>query len=132
MENESAMDKDERESSWTRRLLPGGSDPDPRLSLANERTFLAWIRTALGLIALGVGVATFVSTQLDRGFAVALSAGLIIIGGAVAAASWIRWISVERALRARRAIPSPRMGPALAFGVSVMAAVAIIAVVLAL
>ena len=119
-------------SSWSRRLLPGGTDPDPNLSLANERTFLAWIRTALGLIALGIGVATFVSTQLDRGLAVVLSAGLIIIGGAIAAASWIRWLSVERALRDRRGIPWSRMGPALALGISLMAVVAIVAVVLAL
>ncbi len=119
-------------SNWTQRILPGGTDPDPNLSLANERTFLAWIRTSLGLIALGVGVATFVSTQLDRGLAVFLSAGLIVIGGAIAAASWMRWLAVERALRDHRGIPSPRMGPALAVGVSLMAAVAIVAVILAL
>jgi putative membrane protein len=116
--------------SWTERLLDDGSNPDPNLSLANERTFLAWIRTALGLIALGIGVATFVSTQLERGLAVVLATGLIIIGGAIAAASWLRWLAVERALRNRRGVPIPRMGPALAFGISVMAAIAIVAVVL--
>lgn len=120
------------ESGWTHRLLSEGSDPDPRVSLANERTFLAWIRTALGLIAVGIGVATFVSTQLARGLAVLLAAGLIIIGGAIAAASWFRWLSVERAVRSGSGIPPTRMSPMLALGVTFLAAVAIVAVVLAL
>lgn len=42
---------------WTDRLLAEGDDPDPRFSMANERTFLAWIRTALALIAGGIGLA---------------------------------------------------------------------------
>lgn len=116
--------------SWTKRLLDDGSNPDPNLSLANERTFLAWIRTALALVALGIGVATFVSNQLERGLAIVIATGLIVMGGAIAAASWLRWLAVERALRERKGIPIPRMGPALAFGISVMAAVAIVAVVL--
>ena len=33
--------------------------PDIRFTLANERTFLAWLRTAIGLIAAGVAVFHF-------------------------------------------------------------------------
>ena len=33
-----------------------GTDPDPRFSLANERTYLAWIRTSLALLAAGEGL----------------------------------------------------------------------------
>lgn len=33
-----------------------GSEPDPRFTLANERTFLAWIRTVLAVITGGVAV----------------------------------------------------------------------------
>ncbi len=33
-----------------------GEAPDYRFSLANERTFLAWVRTALGFLAAGVGL----------------------------------------------------------------------------
>ncbi|WP_009473397.1 MULTISPECIES: YidH family protein [unclassified Rhodococcus (in: high G+C Gram-positive bacteria)] len=36
-----------------------GTDPDPRFTLANERTFLAWIRTSLGLLAAAVGFQAF-------------------------------------------------------------------------
>ena len=39
-----------------RRVLGPGVEPDPRFSLANERTFLAWIRTGLALIAGGVAI----------------------------------------------------------------------------
>ena len=34
-----------------------GTEPDPRFTFANERTFLAWIRTALGFLAAGVAIA---------------------------------------------------------------------------
>ncbi|WP_283215114.1 DUF202 domain-containing protein [Pseudofrankia sp. DC12] len=37
-----------------------GTDPDYRFSLANERTFLAWIRTALALLAGGIAVVQIV------------------------------------------------------------------------
>ena len=37
--------------AWQHRLLAGGDEPDPRFTLANERTFLAWVRTALALLA---------------------------------------------------------------------------------
>jgi putative membrane protein len=52
--------------SWLSRLaayLPrtverdaGGTEPDPRFTFANERTFLAWSRTALALVVAGLGV----------------------------------------------------------------------------
>ena len=34
-----------------------GEEPDARFSYANERTFLAWNRTALALIGVGLAVA---------------------------------------------------------------------------
>ena len=47
------------ERGWfTRRVFPTGGEPDPRFTLANERTFLAWIRTALGLLAGGIALGT--------------------------------------------------------------------------
>jgi putative membrane protein len=113
------------------RLLGGGTDPDPRFSLANERTFLAWIRTGLGLIALGVGVATFVSTQMARGVSLLLAAGLVLLGGGISAASWFRWLRVERSMRRGEGIPASRLAPFLALSIALLAVLSVIGVVLA-
>ncbi|WP_461636477.1 YidH family protein, partial [Glutamicibacter soli] len=43
-------------SKLARTLLPEGSEPDPRFTLANERTFLAWIRTSLAFLAGGIAL----------------------------------------------------------------------------
>ena len=117
-----------RTPQWITRRLSEGIDPDPRFSLANERTFLAWIRTALGLIALGVAVATFVSSQKAQGIALLLAAALVAIGGISAAGSWGRWLSVERAMRAGRGIPPSSLAPALALAIGIVAVLAIVAV----
>ena len=47
-----------RVSAWA---LGGGTEPDPRFTLANERTFLAWIRTSLAMVAGGIAVEAFTS-----------------------------------------------------------------------
>ena len=110
--------------------MSNGTDPDPRFSLANERTFLAWVRTALGLIALGVAVATFVSTQETKGVSLVLSGVLVLLGGVLAAGSWWRWLSVERAMRDGHGIPPSTLAPFLAVGIGVIAVIAIIAIVI--
>ena len=119
------------ESRWASRLLADGADPDPRFSLANERTFLAWIRTGLGLIALGVGVATFVSTQMVRGLSLLVAAGLVLLGGLICAAAWFRWLRVERSMRLGQGIPPSRLAPFVAFGMAILAVLSVIGVVLA-
>ena len=40
---------------WPAWVYGVGDDPDPRFSLANERTFLAWIRTGLAFVTAGLG-----------------------------------------------------------------------------
>jgi|LakMenE01Jun11ns_1017448.scaffolds.fasta_scaffold9847031_1 putative membrane protein len=119
-----------RTPSWINRRLSNGTDPDPRFSLANERTFLAWVRTALGLIALGVAVATFVSTQETKGVSLLLAAVLVLLGGILAAGSWWRWLSVERAMRDGHGIPPSTLAPFLAVGIGVISVLAIVAVVI--
>lgn len=119
-----------RTPSWINRRLSNGTDPDPRFSLANERTFLAWVRTALGLIALGVAVATFVSTQETKGVSLLLAAVLVLLGGILAAGSWWRWLSVERAMRDGHGIPPSTLAPFLAVGIGVISVLAIIAIVI--
>ncbi len=101
------------------------TEPDYRFTLANERTFLAWIRTALGLIAGGVAV-----TQLLEPFAVSwgrrgLATALIAAGAAVAAASVRRWQRVQRAMRADADLPTTHL-PALLTGFLLIVGVAVL------
>lgn len=59
-------------------------DPDSRARthLANERTFLAWVRTGLSLIALGLVAAQFLQPDLLPGFPIStVFAVLLIVGG---------------------------------------------------
>ncbi|WP_131739998.1 YidH family protein [Actinomadura roseirufa] len=111
---------------WTDRLLAEGSDPDPRFTLANERTFLAWIRTALALIAGGVGVALsghLIQTPLRNG----LAAGFAVTGALVAALAFRRWLRTERALRRDETLPPPALAPIMAYGLAIAAIVLLVA-----
>lgn len=88
-------------------------EPDYRFTLANERTFLAWIRTALALIAGGVAVA-----QLLPPFPVpwgrhGLATLLVAAGAVLAAASVRRWQQVQRAMRGGDVLPPTRLPAAL-------------------
>ena len=49
----------ETKGRWPGFVYAGGEEPDYRFSFANERTFLAWIRTGLALLAAGVAVDAF-------------------------------------------------------------------------
>jgi putative membrane protein len=94
--------------------------PDVRFSFANERTFLAWNRTALALIATGVA-----ATQLLPSFHIAggrriLGLPLIGLGAVVAAASLRHWRSSERAMRRGDPLPHSPMPFILATGVAIV------------
>ncbi len=105
-----------------------GSDPEPRTSFANERTFLAWIRTSLAMVVAGLAI-----IQLLPEFSVPfgrriIGLPLIVLGFLMAVGSHRRWERNERALRLREGIPHSELPGIIAYGVS---AVAIIAAVLA-
>jgi putative membrane protein len=122
---------DSRRSRFAERLLPGGTEPDPRFTLANERTFLAWIRTSLALLAGGIAVEAFTTDVFPEPIRRALSVLLLILGMLLSAGSAIRWLRVEASLRSNRPLPLPLIGPLLAAGCAVAAAVVIAVVVLA-
>lgn len=112
---------------WPRRVYAEGSDPDPRFTFANERTFLAWIRTGLGFLAAGVAIAA-VSRLNDRlGIEVKL-ASLILIGcGLVCAVgAFTRWMINERAMRLGHPLPS---SPLLVLVTGIVALAGIVALV---
>ena len=105
-------------------------EPDYRFTLANERTFLAWLRTSLSLLAAGVAV-----VQLVPAFAIpgarAVTGGLLAALAVVAAASGVlRWRSVETAIRRDRPLPPQRIPWVLAAGLVVLALFGLILIVL--
>lgn len=91
-----------------------GKTPDYRFTLANERTFLAWIRTALALMAGAVGIDQF-STQLGSPLLRQSLALLLVSAGALMAGiAWRRWRNNEYAMRLTRDLPYTRYLFALA------------------
>ena len=105
-----------------------GEEPDERFTMANERTFLAWIRTALALVAAGLAAAQFLRLHPD-GLRLAVALPLIALGALAGAGSYRRWERSERALRLGQPLPYSSFKPTLAYGV---AATAVICGVLAL
>ncbi|MFZ2178282.1 MAG: DUF202 domain-containing protein [Rhodococcus sp. (in: high G+C Gram-positive bacteria)] len=105
-----------------------GKHPDYRFTLANERTFLAWVRTALALMAAGVAVAQFVpgpaAIRHGLGFV------LIGVGGVLSAVSYAHWERNERAMRLGEQLPHspiPRLVSAL-LALAALAALVLIVV----
>lgn len=114
---------------WVARLRAEGTEPDPRFSFANERTFLAWIRTALAVMAAGIALEAFGPEFRVGWLRPAVAAGLVGIGVVLAVGSFRRWLNAERALRTNRPLPAPRLAPFLAYGVALVAVLAVLAVV---
>ncbi|GAA1342671.1 DUF202 domain-containing protein [Kocuria palustris] len=110
-------------SPFAARLLGGGGEPDPRFTLANERTFLAWIRTALGLLAGGIALEAFAGDLIPQTVRVVLAAGLIALSMVVAISASVRWLRVERAMRRRAPLPLAIMAPVLSLGAALAAGV---------
>lgn len=96
-----------------------GEAPDYRFTLANERTFLAWVRTSLAMMAAGVAVVQFVpGLPVIRH---ALGFILITLGGVLAGISYRHWERNERAMRLGERLPHSPI-PRLVAGVLALAA----------
>lgn len=108
-------------SRWPRAVYGVGDEPDPRFTLANERTFLAWIRTALALLGAGVAIRAL-TLPLAEPVNRVLATGLVILGMACAVGAWRRWARAERALRQSSPLPSPLLAPVLTAGVALVGA----------
>jgi putative membrane protein len=126
--------------SWSRRLaslLPraverddGGTEPDPRFTFANERTFLAWSRTALALVVAGLGIVQllppFPGVPAGRHL---LGLPLIALGAVLATTAYVEWVRSQRALRRGDPLPKsvlPWILAATVTGIAVIAAVVLL------
>ncbi|ACL41196.1 protein of unknown function DUF202 [Pseudarthrobacter chlorophenolicus A6] len=108
------------------RLLPGGEEPDPRFTLANERTFLAWIRTSLALLAGGIAIEAFTSDLFLEPVRKGLAIVLLLLGMLLSAGAALRWLRVERSMRHKAPLPLPLIVPLLAGAGAVAAAVVLV------
>lgn len=90
-----------------RRVYGSGTEPDPRFTLANERTLLAWLRTAIAFA--GAGVAVVALSELVRpGWLVNAFAIISFVGGGTTAFfGYGHWKRVEIAMREGRPLPAP-------------------------
>ena len=95
-----------------------GSEPDARFSLANERTFLAWARTGLALLAGGVALEAL-DLPVERGLRLAAAVLLIALGTLTPAVAWWGWSRAERAMRRSDPLPAPVGFGLLVVGVGV-------------
>ena len=107
-----------------------GTEPDPRFTFANERTFLAWSRTALALVVAGLGVVQllppFPGVPWGR---YVLGVPLIVFGAVVAVAAYGEWVSSQRALRLGQPLPRsvmPRLLTVVITAIAVIAAVVVL------
>lgn len=96
----------DRHPRW---VYEAGDEPDPRFSLANERTFLAWVRTALAMLAGGVALHAL-NLPATAWVRTTLAVLLVVLGGLVTVLAMVRWARVERAMRTRSPLPAFSLG----------------------
>lgn len=120
---------------WPRRRIPAvvrpprrdvGEDPDPRFSMANERTFLSWIRTALALDAAGLAVIQLLPRLVVPYAREVIAISLVVLGTVVASASFRRWAAAEEAMRARRPLPPSWLPGLLAAALGTLSLVSVL------
>jgi putative membrane protein len=117
-DHEPSADESAGEPGWrrvfTHDVRATGREPDVRFSLANERTFLAWVRTALALVGGGFAIEKLVP---ELAGSTLLAVGLMFLGLLLAILSYRRWVLSELALRTDRPLPASRLPLFLVAGV---------------
>ena len=103
-----------------------GAEPDYRFTLANERTFLAWIRTALALAAGGPAA---VGLLEDLAGGELLGILLLVLSFVTAASAYRRWALNERSMRLQEPLPASRLPMMMAIGTAIVAVVAAVVLV---
>jgi putative membrane protein len=106
-----------------------GTEPDPRFTFANERTFLAWSRTALALVVAGLGIVQllppFPGVPWGRH---ALGVPLIVFGAVVAVIAYREWTRNQWAMRHEQPLPRSVMPVVMAVIIAAMGVVSAVVV----
>lgn len=105
-------------------------EPDPRVRLANERTFLAWVRTALALIGGGLVVSQLARRTSSEIIALISSLALIGFGAVICLYGYRYWKRNETALRLGQPLEPSALPGFLAYGIAWFALAAAVLAVL--
>jgi putative membrane protein len=108
---------------------PEDPHPDYRFSLANERTFLAWIRTSLALLAAGIGVVNLPAEFSDSTGRHLLGILLVALGLFAAIGSYARWRANQNAIASGSPLPHSRSMPVVAGGITAVGVIALVLVI---
>lgn len=108
-----------------------GTDPDYRFTLANERTFLAWLRTGLGLLAGAVALSGLIHDFGPRTMRLGITAALLVLSLAVTVGAYWRWDRAERAMREQRPLPYDPLHRLLIAGLAIVIVAAAVLIYLA-
>ncbi len=111
-------------------LTDVGTEPDPRFTFANERTFLAWARTGLALIGGGLLAAQVLHFGLGGGHLV-LALPTIGLGGLLGIVGFRRWQANERAMRLGEPLGQAPLVPLLMVGIIAIAVISAALVMIA-
>jgi len=109
---------------------PPGDEPDYRFTYANERTFLAWLRTAVGLIGLGVAALQLLPELSVPGGRQLVGISLVLVGGCLALAAEHQHRANDKAMRQHLPLPTSRLVPALTASLVALAALVVFLVVI--
>ncbi|HUG86783.1 MAG TPA: DUF202 domain-containing protein [Euzebya sp.] len=99
---------------------------DYRFTLANERTFLSWIRTSLALDAAGLAVIQLLPPLVIVYAREVIGVGLVLVGTALSSLAFRRWLLVETAMREQRPIPASWLPSVLAVSVGILSLTAVV------
>lgn len=99
-----------------------GEEPDYRFSLANERTFLAWVRTALAILAGAILLHEFAPHIQPQAFISGASVALALLAALLGAGAYQRWKANEIAMRHSRPLPYSRLLPVLSICILALSA----------
>lgn len=104
--------------------------PDYRMSLAAERTYLAYLRTGLALMAAGVGVAGALPSAGGKPLRRVIGVVLVVAGGCLLVTARRRWAAVDRAMRRGEPLPSAGLLHILSWVLAATAAAAAVVVLI--
>lgn len=113
---------------WRPKALRDGEEPDPRFTLANERTFLAWIRTSLGLMAGAVAMEAFAGDEIPEIVRTPLACILLVLAALLGMVAFRRWIRIEVSMRHKQPLSVPQASILLVLGIAISAVLLVVAI----